>query len=193
MLRDHCFLKVCAPLALAAMLAGSASAGPPAGWMSSGKAPQDYEMGVDKSVTYGGKPSAYIRSGKPTPSAFSTLMQMFTAVQYRGKRVRFSAQVKSDAVTRWAGLWLRVDSDARSTAFDNMQDRPISGTTSWKHYEVVLDVADEATNVALGILLDGPGAVWMSDVKFETVDKTVATTSHSSGTNKEPTNLDFTK
>lgn len=193
MLRDHCFLKVCAPLALAAMLAGSASAEPPAGWISAGMAPQDYEMGVDKSVTYGGKPSAYIRSAKPTPSAFSTLMQMFTAVQYRGKRVRFSAQVKSDAVTRWAGLWLRVDSDARSTAFDNMQDRPISGTTSWKHYEVVLDVADEATNVALGILLDGPGAVWMSDVKFETVDKTVATTSHSSGTNKEPTNLDFTK
>jgi hypothetical protein len=179
---------------LAAMLAGSASAAPPAGWMSAGMAPQDYEMGVDKSVTYGGKPSAYIRSAKPTPSGFSTLMQMFTAVQYRGQRVRFSAQVKSDAVTHWAGLWLRVDGrDAHSTAFDNMQDRPISGTTSWKHYEVVLDVADEATNVALGILLDGPGTVWMSDIKFETVDKTVATTGQNSRPNDGPTNLDFTK
>ena len=189
-----CFLKVCAPLALAAMLAGSASAGPPAGWMSSGKAPQDYEMGVDKSVTYGGKPSAYIRSAKPTPSAFSTLMQMFTAVPYRGKRVSFSAEVKSDAVRNWAGLWLRVDGrDGRTTAFDNMHDRPISGTTSWEHYEVVLDVADEATNVALGILLDGPGTVWVSDIKFETVDKTVATTGQFSRPNDGPTNLDFMK
>jgi hypothetical protein len=151
-------------------------------------------MGVDKSVTYGGKPSAYIRSAKPTPSAFSTLMQMFTAVQYRGKRVRFSAQVKSDAVGKWAGLWMRVDGrDARPTAFDNMQDRPISGTTSWKYYEVVLDVDDEAANVALGILLDGPGTVWISDLKFETVDKTVATTGLISRPNDGPTNLDFTK
>jgi hypothetical protein len=105
------------------------------------------------------------------------------------------AQARFLALTGWAGLWMRVDGQRSrpSLAFDNMQDRPVRGSTDWKRYEVVLDVADEATGVALGILLDGTGAVWMSDVKVETVDKTVATTGGANRLHDEPVNLDFTR
>jgi hypothetical protein len=120
-------------------------------------------------------------------------MQMFEATRYRGKRVRFSAQVKSEKVTNWCGLWMRVDGrDSRPLAFDNMQDRSISGTTSWKGYQVVLDVPEEASYLALGLLLDGVGQVWMSDVRVEVVDKSVAATGRGKQVNDEPTNLNFT-
>jgi hypothetical protein len=53
----------------------------------------------------------------------------------------------------WAGLWMRVDGqEPKMLAFDNMQGRPIQGTTAWKRYEVILDVDPQATAIAFGIL-----------------------------------------
>ena len=36
----------------------------------------------------------------------------------------------------WAGLWMRVDKGKDMVAFDNMQDRPIKGTTDWQRYYI---------------------------------------------------------
>jgi hypothetical protein len=86
-------------------------------------------------------------------------------------RVRLHASVKSEKVVDWAGVWMRVDKESAMVSFDNMQDRPITGTQPWKAYDVVLDVPADATRMAFGILLSGSGEVWMSQVKFETVGK----------------------
>jgi hypothetical protein len=165
----------------------------PKGWFLAGMAPHDYETGVDRQVTHGGKASGFLRA-KATPSKFGTLMQMSKPGAYRGKRVRLSAWVKAEKVAGWAGVWMRVDGeDNKSLAFDNMQNRPIKGTSGWTKYEIVLDVDDKATAIAFGILLDGAGAVWIDDIRFEVVDKNVPTTGFggSSGTNAAPENLDF--
>jgi hypothetical protein len=61
-------------------------------------------------------------------------------------------------------------------AFDNMQNRPIKGTTDWKQYESILDVPEEAANIAFGVLLSGAGKAWLNDVKFEIVGSQVPTT-----------------
>src|SRR5450631_487339 len=42
-------------------------------------------------------------------TGFGTLMQDFRADHYQGKRVRFSAFVKTEAAQDWAGQWKRVD------------------------------------------------------------------------------------
>lgn len=119
-------------------------------------------------------------------------MQQFTAEQYLGKRVRLSGLVKSQNVTEWAGLWVRVDSGRGVVAFDNMQNRPIKGTTEWRYYEVVLDVPKDATGIALGILLTGPGEVWLNGANFNVVGPEVAVTASSSAkTSDKPVNLDF--
>src|SRR5581483_1220046 len=178
------------PLMLAASYALFAAA--PPGWFLAGSAPRSYETGVDQTVTYAGMPSAVLKSVSPVPpQGFGTMMQTIQAGDYRGKRIRFSAEVKSDSVADWAGLWMRVDEGKQVTAFDNMQHRPIKGSTNWNPYTVVLDVSKGATAISFGILLAGPGSVWLSDVKFEVVDDQTPVTGPV--TPAAPANLDFEK
>jgi len=164
----------------------------PAGWLLAGTKPASYETGTDAQVAYNGHPSAYLKAKEPVSDGFGTLMQDFRADKYLGERVRFSAFVKSDGIQSWAGLWMRVDKDSGSVAFDNMQDRQIKGTTGWQKYDVVLDVPQDATGIFFGVLLDGPGAVWLNSAKFEVVGADVPTTG-GKGTKLPdgPTNLNF--
>jgi hypothetical protein len=119
-------------------------------------------------------------------------MQDFRADKYLGKRVRFSAFVKSDGVQSWSGLWMRVDKEKDSVAFDNMQDRAIKGTTGWQKYDVVLDVPQDATGIFFGVLLDGPGTVWLNSTTFEVVGPDVPTTGGKGSKLPDgPTNLNF--
>ena len=149
----------------------------PTGWFAAGDNPADYEMGSDTSVVHTGKSSGYIRSAKSSPRGFGTLMQMFKADDYQGKRVRLSSYIKAEKVENWAGLWMRVDGPGGAMlGFDNMQNRAIKGTTDWRKYDVVLDVPATSQNIALGILLSGRGEAWIDDVQLEVVGKDVPTT-----------------
>jgi hypothetical protein len=161
----------------------------PQGWILAGSKPADYDSGVDAQTVYGGQPSAYLRSKMPAINGFGTLMQSFKAEEYLGKRIRFSAFVKTDAVQDWAGLWLRVDGPKGSLAFDNMQTRSIKGTTAWQNYEVVLDVAPEAKGIAFGILMSGTGSSWISGVKLEAVGTNIPTTEMLTPQPSAPANL----
>ena len=169
----------------------------PAGWLRAGSAPADYEMGMDTAVRHIGRASAVVRALdiQKKPDGFGTLMQMADAGSFRGKRVRLSAWVKSEKIDgeSWAGLWFRVDGDGRqnfSLAFDNMQDRPIKGTSDWTRVSIVLDVPQEALQIAFGVLLNGKGQVWMDDLKFEVVTSDVPVTGMRRN-NQGPQNLDF--
>ena len=182
-------LAFAAGLAVSALLACAAA---PEGCFLAGNKPANYDTGVDKKTLYNGHVSAYL-TAKSDSDGFGTLMQQFNAARYVGKRVRFSAWVKAEGVTRWSGLWLRIDGPSNQPlGFDNMQDRPIKGTAGWQMYEVVLDVKEKATGVAFGILLDGPGEVWINSANLEVVDSVVPTTGKAI-IQDGPTNLSFDK
>lgn len=85
------------------------SAETPKGWFAAGSHPKEYEMTLDRTTTHSGKGSATLKSIVPKASGFGTLMQMFKADNYRGKRLRLSGFVRSADVTDSAGLWMRVD------------------------------------------------------------------------------------
>ena len=121
-------------------------------------------------------------------------MQQFKADAYRGQRLRLAALVCSEGVERWAGLWMRVDGAGRhSLAFDNMQNRGITGTTDWTLYSVVLDVAQrESTLIAFGVLLSGAGQIRIADVRIEPVGLDVPSTGGPQ-LRDHPINLDFTQ
>jgi hypothetical protein len=151
--------------------------GRPTGWM--GGTP-GYAILVDPVVMHGGQLSVRIerRENEKTDKTAAPLTQWMPAKDWRGKRLRLTGWLRTrDITTGWAGLWVRTDSEtATSLAFDNMQDRGPRGTTDWKQYAVVLDVAPQATDIYFGILLAGNGAVWADDLALEEVPKTGPTT-----------------
>jgi hypothetical protein len=163
------------------------------GWFPAGTSLRHYQFGVDKELAYEGTASGYIWS-RDDPEGFGTLMQMFRADSYRGKRYRLSAFIRAEGVQDWAALWMRVDGlDGELLAFDNMAERPIGGTIDWRVYRIVLDVTEVATYIAFGVLLSGSGRIWIDDVTFEAVPEAVELTGRigGSGYPDGPTNLDF--
>ena len=170
----------------------------PNGWIKAGSHPAEYEVGIDSSIHHGGRASGYVKAITKDLHGFGTLMQTAGPGQYLGKRVRLSAFVKAEMVSDWAGVWMRVDgppegNQPKPLAFDNMQGRPIKGTIDWTRVEIVLDVPNDAKDIAFGILLSGGGEVWLDDLVFEVVPTTVPVTGRGAQVTTAPTNLDFEK
>src|SRR5207253_3189586 len=171
------------------------------GWLMAGRHPGDYDYEFVANA-YQAKPAARMWRKTATTEGFGTLMQMFEADRYRGKRMRFSGLVRTKDVAEWAGLWMRVDGPAKAPlAFYNMEDRKIVGTTDWSRFDVVLDVDADAMAVAFGLLLGGPGEAWLSEVQFEAVGADVPVSvfegedapADSYKLPAEPANLDFSQ
>jgi hypothetical protein len=162
------------------------------GWDKWGEDPRSYEIGIDRNERYRGKPSGYIKS-IAAPKGFGSFKQAFRANMYQGKRLKMTGCAKSNSVEEWAGLWMRIDGPLRterSLGFDNMEDRPIKGTTGWTRYQIVLDVPENGAAVAFGVLLVGSGQLWATDFQFEIVDSSVPTTPSYDYPGK-PLNLNF--
>lgn len=163
----------------------------PKGWLKAGSDPGDYDVGLDENRLFHDKNTYFIKA-RQSPRGFATVMQVIKADAFRGKRVRLTGNAKSEQVEDWAGFWMRVDGPkAEQRGFDNMQDRPITGTTGWTKYQVVLDVPDDSVNIAFGLLLGGPGQVWMADLQFEVVSSSVPTTDLVTTYPDKPVNLAF--
>jgi hypothetical protein len=114
--------------------------------------------------------------GGAAPGAFGNLLQRVDAAPYRGRQVRYRAWVRTEleAGPSWAGLWLRVDRSGGVIGFfDNMDARPITGRTGWTQYEITGEVAPDAVNLYLGVLLVGTGQVWVDAASLE-ADPSVA-------------------
>jgi len=164
----------------------------PKGWFKAGNAPQHYSISKDSQTSANTvKTSIRIKSLPSAGVGFTTLMQSVQAKHYLGQRVRLSAQIKTDKLAGWGGLWMRIDGPGgKVLGFDNMQNRKIQGTLPWKPYAVVLDIPAGSEHIAFGVLVSGQGDLWLDSFKFEVVDKSVPVT----GTLTEsigPQNLDF--
>lgn len=178
-------LLLVALLGMSLMPCLAATDGMPAGWLLTGNHPQNYTVGTQ------GDGIAYLASkADSSGDGFGTMMQSIRADGYAAKRVRFTAMVRSENVSRSAGLWMRVDAGSKEIAFDNMQSRPIKGTNGWMKYEVALNVPINATSISFGALLSSNGEIWLKDVSFETVNSDVPTMKRQLLPEK-PINLDF--
>jgi len=167
------------------------------GWFLAGMTPQKYQLYLDEKVFYTGTKSACIKSidDEYNSGDFATIMQTFQAKNFLGKRVCFSGFVKSQEVDDWCGLWLRIDNNNAGVMlkFDNMHNRPIKGTTEWNAYSCVLDVPDNATDINIGMLINGKGQVWLDNTSFQEVDYNTPTTdvNYINDFPDNPTNLSF--
>jgi len=148
-----------------------------AGWVLAGNASNDYQL-TQQDGPAGA--SAYVLRSRVTSigeKRFGTMLKEVDAAPYRGKRLRLAASVEARDVADWAGLWMRIDdANGRPAGFDNMQDRPITGTAAATDYAVVLQVPEEAKTVVCGILLRGLGEVVLTEPELEIVGDDVPLT-----------------
>jgi hypothetical protein len=181
----------------------------PGGWMLYGRVDGqeafDFLGGYDTEIKRSGSRSFCVFAVSVTSDDQARLTQRFSAESFRGRRVRFSGYLKANRVSEWAGLWMRVDTDTKQAyAFDDMEDRSVSGTAEWTLGEVVLDIPDDAVSIYLGAHLFGRGQLWVDECRFEVVGDDVPTTDKyrlQGGYNRrfaipnflrdEPLNLDF--
>lgn len=162
-----------------------------AGWFLGGSTPHLYE--VTKSLARDPACGDNVLRAKRYSSGhgFGTVMQMFKADTFRGKRVRLSAFLKGGKLEGWAGLWMRVDGAERKVlAFDNMQSRPLTGSTGCERHEVVLDVPNEAERIVYGVIINGPGAVFVKDLQVDVVEPSQVPTTDMLGSERSPQVLD---
>lgn len=179
-------LIVAALLSMPPVLADDAASIAPKGWIIAGSAPQQYVIGSEKCAN--GK-CAFIKARSGAPTGYGTLMQEVAADNYRGKRLRLSALLKTADAGR-AQLWMRMDgADSKMLGFYNMDDRPVTGTNDWKRYSLVLDVPEGTQDIAFGMFLNGKGEVWAEDFRLEAVGKDVPVSNFQMP--KAPVNLNF--
>src|SRR5690349_10420175 len=77
---------------------------PPRGWKFAGKL-QEYDCNTDPGVMYMGLTSAYMRSTEwAKGNSLGSMMRGFSAAPYVGKRIRLTANLKSEGVRVWTGL-----------------------------------------------------------------------------------------
>jgi hypothetical protein len=157
-------------------------------WFNGGNT--DYEVGIDHGVVHSGSASAYLKSKRTTSTgSYEVLSQLIKADDYRGKRLRLSSYIKTDQVEGWAGMWMNISSSSyQLLGLDNMQNRPITGTSDWRKYDIVLDIPEDGAVIGFGVLLQGKGEIWWDDVQLEVVGPDVPTTHPYQ---QQPLNLDF--
>jgi hypothetical protein len=189
----HSCVALIAALIVGFVSAGSVIADIPAGWIVAGSAPTDYEFSRDGTTAVGGDFSASI-DAKPGANGFGTLMQMIDADNYRGGRWKLTGYLKTDDARR-AQMWMRVEGVDRTVlSSDDMDSRPVTGTSGWTRYEIVLDVPADSVDIVYGFALAQRGTVWGDNFSLEKVDSTVpvtSTTTTASHWPKEPVNPDF--
>ena len=173
------------------------------GWFLAGSSPDKYRIALESGVAYNGSHSASLSSRDDAAlSEFGTLMQHVAAGQFVGKRVRFSAFVRTKDVSGGAALWMRVDGNGITLEFDNMSHRGwIRGDSPWTRYSIVLDVPPKVESVSFGLMLTGNGVAWIDDATLKPVSPYVTKTAMvipawRSATGHEdfppvPRNLDF--
>jgi C-terminal processing protease CtpA/Prc len=130
-----------------------------------------YQLSADSLTRHGGRYALRLRATGQArgEDEFGAASQRLP-VTFSGKTLKLTGFLKTDQVQNgYAGLWMRVDGPEGTLAFDNMQKRPVKGTTDWQEYTISLPLADEAETIYIGGLLPATGTMWLDDLSL-TVD-----------------------
>jgi len=157
-------------------------------WGLRGSAPRDFIVTLDREVRTSGEASALI-SAQRESAGYVTMFQTSAAAPLRGRRVEFSADIRTRGATGSANLLLRAeDEHGRTVAFDNMQTygadgRPdqidnhgVTGNSEWSTQHVVVDIPDSAHVITYGVSVFRGGKAWIDNARIEAVTNDMAIT-----------------
>ena len=139
----------------------------PGGW-NSGKpqtGPRE-TISVDYKIVHGGARSVRLERTANSADEFSTVTKQIP-LGLAGKQLELRGFLRTEAVSGFAGLWMREDGETGVAAeFDNMEKQGLKGTVDWKQYSVVLPLDPDANQLSFGVLLSGAGKAWADDLQL---------------------------
>lgn len=150
---------------------------------------------LDSAASSDGTSSLRLRDSKsPAEKALPEVKQTIQLSGYAGKRVRVSAYVKTENLSRWGTIYADLEerlgsNETRRLAHDDLYTRPLPQTSDWNQYSIVMDVPEGNVVLTVGAFVDGGGTMWLDNVRMEEVAEDVALTG--SQILDQPTNLDF--
>ncbi|MET4075661.1 S41 family peptidase [Hymenobacter sp. UYCo722] len=141
----------------------------PAGWVL--PTDKSYRVATDSVVRHEGRYAVRIQSETAVHDAASFgVARLQMPVGFRGKTLKLTGYLKAENVREgFAGLWLRVDGDGGTLAFNNMQKENLHGSFDWQRFTIELPLSDEAQTIMLGGLLPALGTLWLDQLSL-TVD-----------------------
>jgi hypothetical protein len=150
---------------------GAVESGVPHGWFNGeffvSNVSTAYRIDVVPRPDRPGRMCVALSKGDARPGEFGVLMQRCPARFVAGHAVRIEADLATESVTHRAGLWLRGDAKGKpNVVFDNMERRPVRGTTAWTRYSIEAQLPHDVAWLNYGIVLVGAGRLWVSDVEL---------------------------
>jgi erythromycin esterase len=137
-------------------------------WSLVGLDPANYNAGGDApSATY---PMGLLWLSSTAGTGNAGTSGTIPVARYRGRRVQLSGDLQVSDAFEGAGAWLRVDGrHGKPVAFEATSDHMLEGTTTWLPFSIKLDIPQDARDIAFGLWLYGPGSLWATNLKLESM------------------------
>jgi C-terminal processing protease CtpA/Prc len=123
---------------------------------------------IDTKIKHSGKQSLSIER-RPTDTATKfTPISIVIPVNFEGEKLQFSGWLKTENVTGFAQLWLRIDNKKEKLlTLVNYPQNNLKGTTDWKEYINNITIPEDAHTIQFGFLINGTGKVWADDLNIK--------------------------
>ena len=132
-------------------------------------ASEEYLLGFAEHGGRDNRPAAFLKAKSAKTTSYGTILQNASPKTYLGKRIRFSAYLKSEDAGQ-GELWIVVH-DAKPENSDawnaESTGKTLSGTTPWTKIEHVIDIPATTKMLFFGIASTGKGTVWVDGFDIE--------------------------
>jgi hypothetical protein len=121
-----------------------------------GSRPDDYSAAAEGQC-------AVLYSAAPEPRGSAVLVQAVFAEDFRGTTAVFSGDLRTEDVTGRAGLCLEIAEPDPRVHLDRSAGRTVTvtGSRDWCRRQITVPVSDDDEIIRFGIVLAGPGRVWL--------------------------------
>lgn len=130
-------------------------------------------IGIDEAMRIAGTENLSIECAN-AESSYGGIFQTFDAADFRGKRVRYSALMRTENVVGdgeaegVATLWMRVEGTnfQRPLMIARLGERSLRGTMGWTPVDIVADIPRNAVRIHIGFVMQTRGQMWITDLQF---------------------------
>nr|WKN37351.1 S41 family peptidase [Tunicatimonas sp. TK19036] len=133
---------------------------------------EGYTVQQDSSTAYSGDYSVVMYPQENAGEQSIGIISHPFSANYAGENITLEGYMKlEDVEDGFAGLLMRIDSEAGPLAFNNVEEENIHGTQDWKKYTVTLSLPKDATRIYVAGILSGTGKAWFDNFSV-TIDGT---------------------